>query len=282
MIFRYPGGKAKIVDIIVEKINPIYIDNNCDIFIEPFFGSGAVGLKLAQQGLLNEVWFNDMDKGISSIWNAVYYKPNELIEEIEKYKPSVDDFFKFKIELCDQSYLDYGPIVEVALKKIAIHQMSFSGLGTMAGSPIGGKNQIDSDGNLKKYQIDCRWSSKNLIKNIILVNDLFGGLHSRVGGCSFFDYKSVINWSNDIKKKCFYYLDPPYYVMGKQLYQNGFEDEEHVRLSKLLKKQKYWVLSYDDNPFIRKLYNWANIEEVGVNYTINNKGECRELLIYPK
>jgi DNA adenine methylase len=60
------------------------------------------------------------------------------------------------------------------------------------------------------------------------------------------------------------YIDPPYYLNTKldknsRLYRHNFEMEDHKKLCEDIKKCKHKiVLSYDDNPFIRKLYKGFN------------------------
>lgn len=160
--------------------------------------------------------------------------------------------------------------------------MSFSGLGTMAGSPIGGKDQVDKNGKLKKYTINCRWTPETLVKNIWLANKYLNSVcdaHS-YGICTSHDYVNVLE---HIYNESFVYLDPPYFGMGEQLYQQSFTIEDHKYLSHKLQLRKNWLLSYDNHPEIRKLYDWANIEEIPIKYTItNNTEQCKELLIFPK
>jgi DNA adenine methylase len=288
VLFRYPGGKSKISDLICHKIESVYVGNNCSELMEPFFGSGAITLKLAKNNIIKRAWPNDKDKGIAEVWNAIYYQPEKLIELIIDYKPNVEDFYKFKSELLDENYVTGIPyykykwdhFIEIAFKKIVIHQISYSGLGTKAGSPIGGKKQIDENNNPKKYQIDCRWSPKNLSKNIRLANQYFHKLWMDYAPCTSYDYKVVLEWGWE---SSFLYLDPPYYDKGEQLYQKSFTHQDHMDLCEILKtRYKYWLLSYDNNPTIRELYCWANIEEIPIRYTINNNlKQCKELLISP-
>jgi len=47
--------------------------------------------------------------------------------------------------------------LDVGFKKLAIHQISYSGLGTKSGGPLGGKSQESI------YKIDCRWSPKHIV-----------------------------------------------------------------------------------------------------------------------
>ena len=56
------------------------------------------------------------------------------------------------------------------------------------------------------------------------------------------------------------YLDPPYYKNTElsarsQLYKHNFTKEDHIKLSKDVRKCNHKVIiSYDDHEFIRKLY----------------------------
>jgi DNA adenine methylase len=229
---------------------------------------------------VSRIWINDLDTGICAIWNSVIWRKDELIESVKSYQPCVDDFFRFKSNLVDREYLSKTDIVNIALSKLAAHQMSFSGLGTMAGSPIGGKSQVDAQGEPKKYKIDCRWSVSTLCKNIEKSHKILTSRKIFWSGCTDFDYRKVLLTCTD---DMFMYLDPPYYEMGGQLYQCAFSEEQHIDLCDILRNRSNWLLSYDNHPRIRELYDWAVIEDVSIKYTINNNIEqCKELLIYPK
>lgn len=158
--------------------------------------------------------------------------------------------------------------------KIALHQMSYSGLGAMAGSPIGGKNQFNKDGTAKKYQIDCRWSPEHLIKNIDKLNKI-------VSGCFFSNgtWEYAMDLVKD--KNAFVYLDPPYFNAGPQLYKHSFNLKQHEKLSEYLKSANFrWLLSYDNADEIKKLYSWAKINEIETTNTINGCIKLNELLIH--
>ena len=61
-------------------------------------------------------------------------------------------------------------------------------------------------------------------------------------------------------KKVFLFLDPPY-AESRQIaaYNIHFEQNDHERLAKLLKKTNHpFLLTYDDCEYVRKLYQWAN------------------------
>jgi DNA adenine methylase len=280
MLFRYPGGKTKISKIICDRINAEYQLYNCTSYVEPFFGSGAIGFRLLDNNLINNIWINDLDNGIASIWNTILYDKDSLIRIINNYEPKVEDFYNFKEKLLSKNNCTSWTDLEYAFMKIAIHQMSFSGLGSMAGSPIGGKNQLGKDGSPKKYTVDCRWSPKTLEKNINRCYEYLSKSNILHGKCTSLHYDKVLSSCDD---ESYIYLDPPYYEIGNSLYQHSFDTREHIRLANMLKEKENWLLSYDNSDFIRNLYKWANIEEVKIKYTItNNTNNCQELLISPK
>lgn len=264
--FRYPGGKSKLQDKIISKFGDI---KNFE-YREPFFGGGSIGIKLLQN--LEKIWINDFDIGISALWTSAIKYPEQLKNLINNFSPSVENFYIFKEELINKNDLE---IVELGFKKLAIHQMSFSGLGTKAGGPIGGKEQRS------KYLVNCRWSPNYICKKIDFINKEFNDVFIRQNCCTNLDFSEIIN---DTNCDAFLYLDPPYYEKGNELYQFGFSDKDHVRLADCLKNTSHkWVLSYDNHPRIHELYSWANIEKIfDIKYSIKKSRRKEELLITRK
>lgn len=262
--FRYPGGKSKLRNQIACKLNEIASDNNIE-YREPFFGGGSIGLLvLEERPELKKIWINDFDLGISSLWTTLIKRPDLLKLRVEKFEPSVEMFDKYKEELTATPLPKLTSDTEIAnfgFKKLAIHQISYSGLGTKSGGPLGGRDQKS------KYPIDCRWSPKYICKKIDTLHQRFSKLSVRNNICTNLDFSELIN---DNTHDAIIYLDPPYFVKGNDLYQHGFTEKDHIRLADCLRKTKHqWVLSYDDCPEIRKYYDWASIEEIdGVNYSI--------------
>jgi len=272
MILRYPGGKKRQAKFLAPVLTP------CREFREPFFGSGAVTFGVL--GLPNcpeRVWINDLDPGIASLWTAVIREPAALITAIEAFVPSVEAFKDFK-----ESLLQNVPMsdVERGLQKLAVHQMSFSGLGTKAGSPIGGWTQGPE--NIKQYDVGCRWNPTTLVGHVSHLHGVLAG-RVREGRCTAYDALDVINAPGDDVS---IYADPPYVVAGESLYQYGYPEEALHRglAAALLACPHRWLLSYDDDPRVRTLYEGAPGVAVDVAtwaYTINSQKDNpgQELLI---
>ena len=278
--FRYPGGKNKIRSVIIEKIASLITDDIVE-YREPFFGGGSIGLELLQRcskslfNKIHSVWINDFDIGIACLWTAVIKYPQALKEKIMGFSPSTKHFYDFKEELGSnlEAYRDYvispDEMIDLGFKKIAIHQISYSGLGTMSGGPLGGQNQKSN------YKVNCRWSPDYLCKKIDKINKIFKNFEIKNEKCSSHDFENLINGRNS-----FLYLDPPYFLQGTVLYQCSFSQQDHVRLSNALKStNNKWLLSYDDCPEIRNMYSWAKIEEIDIGYSITGIRNKKELLI---
>lgn len=283
MIIRYPGSKAKLHRRIVRMLNgkspcdaecgPLYSSARQLVYCEPFFGSGAIGWRV-MRGLPSRCTavINDADPGMAALWSAVRDSPAELIGMVTAFRPTADAFFRFK-ERDGKEGID--PVVR-GFEKLALHQMSFSGLGYKAGGPLGGKS------GRTEYNPECRWRPGKIAHGIRRCHVHLTRLNAQVHNEDFERTLSRLH-GNVIA-----YLDPPYFVQGPSLYKHAMTENDHVRLSQALRSASYsWVLSYDDCPDIRDLYSWAEITSFEMVPTIQtSRGPTRrknsELLITPK
>jgi DNA adenine methylase len=261
--FRYPGGKSKLREQIAKRLGE-QTDHEGLEYREPFFGGGSIGLKLlADNPGITKIWINDKDIGIACLWTAVIKYHDSFKELVHEFKPSVAAFHRLREELTSIAAMptQQDKIVEVGFKKLAIHQISYSGLGTKSGGPLGGEKQAS------KYKIDCRWSPSYICKKVDVLNTRFAAITLHDGACTNHDFVDLIA---DTGCRSLLYLDPPYFEKGNDLYQHGFTLSDHERLADSLRTTSHaWVLSYDDCPKVRELYeDWANVEPLPVNYSI--------------
>ena len=278
-MLRYPGGKHKLKKEILSSITKFYRAKGSSLYEyrEPFFGGGSIGLSLIRnyRSFPKKIWINDFDKALACLWNSIINNPQPLCDLVDSFVPTAEKFFEFKRYLSSEDFLKTtvaNLFLEVGFKKLAIHQMSYSGLGTKAGGPIGGKNQKS------KYDVSCRWNPAKIKKDIFRTHSLLNSREIREGGCTYFDFPSVI--IDEEVPKFFLYLDPPYYEKGNELYQFAFSEEDHTRLRDRLEECKNpWLLSYDDCEEVRGLYEGFPMKTISVNYTINTSRTKRELLI---
>jgi DNA adenine methylase len=285
--FCYPGGKTRVNSHIVKILDSFDCNQDTE-YREPFFGGGSVGLNylFVNEKNIENIWINDKDSNLCSVWEAVIKYPDDFKKKVWEFTPTVDNFFNDKHILKINSIVpqDKDHLLDIAVKKVAIHQTSFSGMGTMSRGPYGGKEQKG------KHKISEKWSPKYICKKIDLLHEHFKNKKIRFGTCSNLDFQDVID---DTKMPAIIYLDPPYYVKGNELYQCGFTFNDHVRLSNCLKNTKHnWLLSYDSCPEILNLYkDWAAIDQFTMDYyltfgqkdsDVNYARKNTELLIYPR
>ena len=262
--FRYPGGKKKLFEIVRAELLKQCSFEDLE-YREPFWGGGGVGIRLIEKHKeIKKLWINDWDSALCCLWYCVLQYKKELIAKIKDFTPSVEAFYQYKSELSSLQGIDGNKplksteIIELGFKKLVIHQLSYSGLGTMSGGPLGGVKQAS------KYKIDCRWSPKTLCNKIEKIHALL--VQVEYIKCTNKDFTEIIdNYDND----AIIYLDPPYYEQGANLYQHSFTEVQHTKLAESLKNCGHkWILSYDDCEPIRNLYSWARIISFDVGYSI--------------
>lgn len=201
-----------------------------------------------------------MDKGTYALWWSIHNQPDELLSLVYGFKPSREAFFQFKHDLLGGVEF---PLPEFALRKLAVHQMSFSGLGVRAGGPM--------------TAIASRWSPRHIQRNVEEARRLLDGRQVTITNM---DYKAVLS---RVDSDTSVFVDPPYVVAGSVLYQHAFTQKDHVELGSLLAAARFpWVLTYDDCTLVRRMYGDDTIVEIPMTYSVNGISKKRELLITPK
>jgi DNA adenine methylase len=86
---------------------------------------------------------------------------------------------------------------------------------------------------------------------------------------------------NNDRSQHFIYLDPPYYVKGSRLYLNYYEPKDHAALAQFLRRIKnvHWLVTYDNTPEIRKLYDWSTITDFQLQYSAASPKQGNEIMI---
>jgi DNA adenine methylase len=257
-VYRYPGAKNKLLPLIEKHIDNVVTDS----FADCFTGGGSVLLHVAKKYPKIKLYANDKNYNIYSFWKLVSGNNDNAINQffnLIDIQPTLELFYKLKEE-------STSDIVRSAYIGLFLNKCSFSGIGV---NPIGGKNQAS------KYTVDCRYNAKNIKAKILEIRKLLQG-RTEV------DNSDIINYDN-LSSNIPIYLDPPYFIKGKDLYSIYMKNDEHVSLSNILKGRKNWVLSYDDCEEIRSLYKGYRIIDINAKYSINGKktkwSQKNELLI---
>jgi len=260
VLIRYPGSKDQHLDRLMPWMR------GWTSIAEPFAGTAAVTFGLLKRRELQKVWLNDLDPEIVGLLKTVRDNPDELCRRVEAYRPrmrGVRDFYRIRDEVDPHD----GSDLDRAFNKIVIHQISYSGIGRAAGSPIGGRTQTNKKtGAPSEYLVDCRWNPKILTKKIRECHDLFGRAeHVHIQGGDALECLDI---------ELPIYLDPPYSTAGQGLYHRGAFVPELVE--RLRGRTDPWVMSYDAagaEPF----RPFARVIPVTVTSHLHNtRGEDRE------
>ena len=263
---RYPGGKYKLYEYVVELIK----ENNCNTYVEPFCGGAAVALELLFNDVVKNVVINDYDYTIYCFWDSVLHKTDELIKMILQADVSIEEWHKQKAIRSD---LDNHDSLEIGFSTFFLNRTNRSGIIDKAG-PIGGFLQ---QGN---YPIDCRFNKERLVAQIKKIGDKRDSI--KIYNLEALDFIDDIILE---KRKAFIFFDPPYYGKGSGLYANFYSHGDHVNLARtILKKLKNrkWIVTYDNINAIKNMYSKVDSIEFELKYSLQSKRSGSEVMFFSK
>lgn len=263
---RYPGGKSSTYPMVSSIIKGTFTEP-CRYY-EPYAGGGGLALALLFSEDVKEIHLNDLDKSIWSLWDAMLNNTDELIKLITKTPITIDEWH---IQKEIQSNRHKYDNLQIAFSTFFLNRTNRSGIILKAGV-IGGLLQLN-----ERYPLHCRFNKVDLIQKIKKIAS----------------FKSKINLYNmdamaflreldtkNVHENCFF-IDPPYFEKGASLYTNFYEKEDHAEIAKTIKSlQSKWMLTYDNAPEIKELYNDEFCYEFHLNYSLAKKRKGTELFVH--
>lgn len=258
---RYPGGKSKAID----KILP-HIPVNLREYREPFVGGGSVYLAIRQLfgSQIKQYWINDLNFDLCCFWLSAKNQIETLVDEVEKIKQKYTDgrelFRYFTREDLVLNEFDR------AVRFFVLNRITFSGT-------------VDS-GGYSQQAFERRFTDSSIDRLRKL------SIHLLSLQITHGDYENLLFQEGD---SVFIFLDPPYLSATKsKLYGvrgKLHTDFDHERFANNMRNCHHrWLITYDDSPEVRKLFNFAHITEWSLQYGMNNykqtsAAEGQELLI---
>jgi len=221
-------------------------------FIDVFAGAGGIALEMMYQRPDIVHVINDADTTMIALWLAVRDHPAELVARVERFIPTVAEFYRGLPLWRRVIALPDSPeeIIEIAFLRLVHQTLSQSGM--VDGGPRGGKYQSN-------YPIALKWKPARMKSIIRLCSQRlrFPG-EVQISNC---DFTSVVG---DTEPRTFLFCDPPYWPhtpeMPQRFYRNKFSVADHVRLAEMLKLTPHgWLVMLGDNPCVRQIYSWASI-----------------------
>lgn len=244
---RYPGGKAKAL----KKILPL-IPTDFDEYREPFVGGGSVFIAVKQIMDDSKFKINDLNYGLFCFWKQLRDNSDDFIKEILRIKSHSLDGRSLHKNLITK-VLDDESEFETAVRFFILNRITFSGL-----SDSGGYSQESFEKRFTMSSIERLKPLTELTQDVQITNNT---------------YEKLIKMDGD---NVFIFLDPPYFnARESKLYgKNGdlHISFNHERFAKLMKKCNHrWLITCDDSPEIRDLFDFAQISTWELQYGVNNQ-----------
>ena len=252
---RYPGGKQRAAKTIANRFD------GCDQVASLFLGGGAVELELADRG--KSVITTDLFRPLASFWLQLKADCEELSNRSEQELGlSKDRFRSLQSELREMSN-NIADTFEEAWRFFVLNRSSFSGT-TLAGGMSSGQRFTPSS-------IE-RLCQTDLNRVDVIWGDYFEALMST----------EAFSVCDGI------YADPPYALeKGGKLY--GDKGDLHINLDHRLFAERMLplrdqssvpvVISYNDKPLVRDLFEGWTIEPISWAYGMNASKKSNEILI---
>ena len=263
-ILKWVGGKRQLINEINNRKPDAF-----NTYIEPFIGGGAVLFDLQPQNAI----IADVNVDLINMYQTIKTQPNELIDELKKYKNEKDFYYEMREKDRLETYDELSNI-EKAARMIYLNKTCFNGLYRVNSQ---GQNNVPF-GNYKNPLICDEETIKDLSK-------FFNDNNIEIYNQSF---ESTIDLA---KTGDFVYLDPPYDPVNETSFtsydKNNFDKQRQLELKnkcdELNAKGIKFLLSNSDTSYIKELYKDYTIDIVqakrNVNCKADERGKINEVLI---
>jgi DNA adenine methylase len=260
---RYPGGKGRLTQYVADLM--VANDLVGGHYMEAFAGGAAVALSLLDLEYASHVHINDLNRSVHAFWRAVLDQPDELCGLIKRRRVSIA---QWKRQRAVQKDADADPL-DLAYSTFFLNRVNRSGI--ILGGVIGGKEQGGP------WLLDARFNKTDLIGRIQHIAEL----RDRVTLYNMDASKLLSNVLPKLPPKLLCYLDPPYYVKGKGLYEDHYKHEDHAAISSLVAEiEQPWIVSYDNVPQIKRLYRSFRSRTFGLRYSAQDRYEGSEVMFF--
>lgn len=275
-LFRWAGGKGRIVDALMSHID---IHRNCGLcfappcigshkapqWIEPFVGGGAVALEAMRRGLASQYVLADGSADVMSVYATLLDNPAGLMKELHDFAQLTETEQRLIFAEHKPTY-DQTQRLQCARRLLILQACGFNGLYRVNKSgvynvPFSRKATFDFDVLREAAELLHR-------RNVVLAARDFAATIEQTG-------------PGDIV-----YADPPYLGTHSAYTSKGFAASEHRRLAQCLRDAASrgavaWV-SGSDCDETRVVYGGI-AHVIQVSRSISCKGSTRgtktELLI---
>lgn len=243
------GGKRNLARRLIARIEAT--PHTC--YAEPFIGMGGVFLRRPRRAESEVI--NDWARDVATLFRVVQRHPGALFQEITWRVASRDEFAR--LAAMDPDTLTD---IERAARFCYLQYNAF-----------GGKPETASFG--RSPLRPSRWDAGRVERHLRAVAQRLAGV--TIERRPYDDF--IKQWD---RPSTLFYCDPPYWGCEDYYGKNLFDRTDFERLAAVLKAIKgRFILSINDVPKIRSLFDWATIEEEPVTYKVGGTKQVTELVI---
>ena len=229
-ILKYPGAKWRLSNWIIDNM-PVH-----KVYLEPFFGSGAVLFNKAPSGIET---VNDLDGNVVNLFRVIRNRPKELRELIELTPWARDEYY--------DSYSKTGDELEDARRFLVRCWQAFA---TRTGYRSGWRHSA---------QGQCPNMPEQWAKVPSRISEVADRLkHVQIENMDAIKLITKYNSENVL-----IYADPPYMpdTRGNGIYACEMTEEQHNQLISALVSHKGSVIisGYDNALYNNRLCGWRKI-----------------------
>ena len=272
-IFKWAGGKRKLLPLIKEVIDLNSLKNNT--LYEPFVGGGALFLDLENE----HVHINDLNSELINAYMQIKNNPLKLIKLLRKFSKKHSREFYYEMRNYDRkkSFNRLSDVTKAA-RTIYLNRTCYNGL-----------YRVNSKGQFNVPFGKYKHPDIVLEEKILSLSEYFNKVSAVITN---YDFETAVA---STKENDLIYFDPPYDYdnNGFTSYtSNGFSKNDLIRLKivcdELIAKGCKVIISNNDTKFVNELFNDPKyeIKHVVTRWTIScdgkNRKEIKEVIIYAK
>jgi DNA adenine methylase len=260
---RYPGGKGKVANYV--KV--LLMENDlvgCE-YVEPYAGGASVALSLLFEDYVEAIHINDLNPGVHAFWHSVLRDTERLCQQIEATPVTMDEWHRQR-EVVNSNTAD---LFDLGFATFFLNRTNRSGI--IKGGVIGGKQQAG------QWKLDARFHKTDLIQRIRKVGRHRNRIYLTNCDATVF----LRQWTVEGQRPSFLYLDPPYFVKGRGLYDNFYGPNDHAAVAEIVGQLQHpWMVSYDAAPEIAALYSDFDAIRYSLTYSANTRGLGSEVMFF--
>lgn len=250
----YFGGKRLLAKRLIERINA----TPHTLYAEPFVGMGGVFLRRTHRPKVEVI--NDLSRDVANLFRILQRHYPQFMDVLRFQLTSRADFYRL-VETNADTLTD----LERAARYLYLQRTAFGG-------KISGRNFGISRTGPARFDLNK-------------LEPMLAEVHERLASVVIecLPYREFI--ARYDRDGALFYLDPPYWGCEDEYGKGAFERADFARLAEALRGLKgRFILSINDTPGVREVFEGFSLEAVPVRYSVAGGGKGREfpeLIITP-